>query len=429
MVEIAEIKDEDSLRGWLEGQSQEVSVWMARRAALRVLPVYWRWVAESQTAGKRDLTALPVLRFNLTSEVARTMPAPGIVRTIPTSTTESAALAAHRAANAAVRAADAAVRADAAYAADAAAAAALVALRTAADAIAADAAAAADAAVRAAGVTAGAAIWRCIGRDCRAVDGADAVQMAGSSLEALPLWHEAENPILPEWSAWKTALRRPEQELDWSFWIAWYDSVLEGKPLNADMLAEIAQINNADWGKGEAVVLPRIHDIWQRYQLKAQISELEKKLQEVAKVAEASARPAQRPAQMGDNQGPPLDDMPAAPAPEVTIIWEPLQAIKQQVEAEQPDEEVVRENAEKLKQIAIQIAKYIGGKADTFLEGFASESGKALGKALGVAVAAAAVAGVVAWYNAAAVEETPTLADDLLQFADDALKWANALPK
>ncbi|WP_296762985.1 hypothetical protein, partial [Sediminimonas sp.] len=76
MVEIADIKDEDSLRAWLEDQSREVSVWIASRAAARLLPVWWDAVLD--WAYEEDLTALPVLRSLLIASVAAVGPADDI---------------------------------------------------------------------------------------------------------------------------------------------------------------------------------------------------------------------------------------------------------------------------------------------------------------------------------------------------------------
>jgi ribosomal protein L13E len=53
--------------------------------------------------------------------------------------------------------------------------------------------------------------------------------------------------------------------VDWGFWVKWYDSVLDGKPLNGDMLVEIAEIKDEDWEKGEGVVNKLIQGITDKY--------------------------------------------------------------------------------------------------------------------------------------------------------------------
>ncbi len=82
MVEISEISDRDSLQEWLEAlpfdedEKHRIAGTIAHRAAMRVLPIYWRWVNASTYARGRDLTALPVLRAGLISGVASLAPTP-----------------------------------------------------------------------------------------------------------------------------------------------------------------------------------------------------------------------------------------------------------------------------------------------------------------------------------------------------------------
>ncbi|MGR3563817.1 MAG: hypothetical protein ACU0FH_13500 [Heliomarina sp.] len=69
MVEIADIKDRDSLQEWLEDRSREECIQIATRAALRVLPLFWEW-SLTEPAQKHRITALPVLRCLLISRLA-----------------------------------------------------------------------------------------------------------------------------------------------------------------------------------------------------------------------------------------------------------------------------------------------------------------------------------------------------------------------
>ena len=70
MSESVDIKDRESLKAWLKDQPHEVAVWIASRAAARVLPVWWDAVLTEDWARKRDLTATPIVR-SLRSEERR----------------------------------------------------------------------------------------------------------------------------------------------------------------------------------------------------------------------------------------------------------------------------------------------------------------------------------------------------------------------
>lgn len=65
MVEIAEIKDKDSLEAWLKGMPREFAATIATRAALRVLPFYWNWTVVSRHAKSQAVLMLSAFRCSL----------------------------------------------------------------------------------------------------------------------------------------------------------------------------------------------------------------------------------------------------------------------------------------------------------------------------------------------------------------------------
>ncbi|MDZ7708664.1 MAG: hypothetical protein U5K36_00005, partial [Roseovarius sp.] len=70
MVEIADIKDRDSLEAWLKDQPREVSVWIAASRCGGAGAADLVEAAPTEDwARERDLTALPVLRSLLMSSV------------------------------------------------------------------------------------------------------------------------------------------------------------------------------------------------------------------------------------------------------------------------------------------------------------------------------------------------------------------------
>lgn len=213
-----DIKDEESLRHWLEEwpesqgldekAARKVAVNIAHRAAMRVFPIAWEWYA-SAAARKLDLTALPVLRSSLMSGVASTCPTPEISR---------AADAAAFAANAAAFTADAA----AANAADA---------------------------------------WDQIVRDVALLE-------AGHDLSTNKLWAETpavwfqtvEDPML---EAWK---RAPDT---WRFWARWWTGATRAEPLNWDLQTKVALIEDEEWAQGPEHIARVIGGLRRSLQLNA----------------------------------------------------------------------------------------------------------------------------------------------------------------
>jgi hypothetical protein len=340
-----EIRDWESLGRWLRDRPREDVIWIAQRAALRVLPL---WVAEVSRPRKRrvDLTALPILRAILTSGVSRTYPAPEV--------TAAAAFAA----DAAV-----AARAAAAFAADAAAAADAAFAAAAADAAFAAAAAAAAAAFAAA--DADAAIWGVV-RD-------DSVSLRDGTAEDRPLW-----PAVPDWlplaqmrDTWAPATPGGD------FWMRWYQGFLDGKPLPWDLQRDIALIPDEGWQKGEAHVAGLIAIIEERHRLLGLVAELKERLREATSVG---ATDIASPSHRSHNQPPELIDAPIAFRESVTLIRITLDEAEAELAKPTPEPSTLRRIADTLTAAVKTAATYCGAKFDVFITKAVEEGGSAFGK-------------------------------------------------
>lgn len=270
MVEITDIKDRDSLRRWLEetGQSREVCVWLAHRAALRVLPVYWDWAVFGETSHKRELVACSILRSCLISRVAAVAPTHDIK--IATDAAYASAIASASAASA-TAAAYATAAADAAYAAATSTAA--TATAYAAD-VTAYSAAATDAADAYAYATDALkkGIWRSLRWDCTTFLETSHLLSAHSA----PLWSgdQSDGEL---WSDLRLRLQSADE--DWSFWITWYDHTLAGTETREGLLKRIALSDlpsdgtvrepedyDVFWEGTDAEVNARVNAIWAEWQ-------------------------------------------------------------------------------------------------------------------------------------------------------------------
>ena len=237
MVEF--LKRED-IENWLNDKPREVSVAIAARAALRVLPLMNR---ARKAENFESAILLPVFHGTAIPAFAGTWPNAGM------------AIAATRAA----RAADAVYAADAAYAARAVDAAyAAYAARAVDAAYAADAARAAYAAAYAARAAAddARAAYAAVSKDAaflvRFLDGD--LEQGLLELTRTPLWpdHDLSLPeeISKNWRALKTHLLSREDE-NWQVWTDWYEDRLNGfasrDPKMELEKARIERLTDEDW--------------------------------------------------------------------------------------------------------------------------------------------------------------------------------------
>lgn len=241
---VKKVSDRGSLERWLSGKPREVAVAIAVRAALRVFPCVI--IDEDHQISNVLGLAFITERALLVASVAPVSSTKKIGR-IPAfvATTSSANNYAAKAA------------ADAAFA---------VYVAIVADAASAAVANAATAYAYATGNSAADAFWIDVSNDLTAFEnGIDA-----KSVLEFPLWQNRWKPEIPlakQWTKiWKHLDAHP---LDWSFWIDWYQGILDGRPQNWEMLEEIALIDPEDWDKGAEHVNGLISGIQAQYLRKA----------------------------------------------------------------------------------------------------------------------------------------------------------------
>lgn len=259
-IAIEDIKDHESLIGWLEAfpetdqAKRQAAVFVAARAAARVLSLAWEFHLYQTAARKADFSALPILGSVLISGVAAKMPtldvrafADGVV--VGASMVSVEEFSVHSAAFAAVNVLYAAYNIDSAGI---------------------DAFLAAETAEAAANSVAAATIWNNIRKDCAQVEKHDDANRF--SVFAGGLWDGDENPLSQDWAKLKSKLGA-ETDVDWSFWINWYDDLLQGREPNWDMLHEVATSKAIDWKASSAEVNAAIGVIVDTYKPKADIAE------------------------------------------------------------------------------------------------------------------------------------------------------------
>lgn len=85
---------------------------------------------------------------------------------------------------------------------------------------------------------------------------------ANNPLNWGPLWQSTSLPegLLLSWRALHRQLK--DDEADWSFWIEWYEALLEGRPLSWELTQRIAlEVMEEEWDAGQATVAARIAEI------------------------------------------------------------------------------------------------------------------------------------------------------------------------
>ena len=354
----SDIKDEKSLRQWLETRPQADSGAIAHRAALRVAPI-WLAAMASDWAYNNKFTELTVLRLLL---------AAGVTGKYQNQKTKAITRSAF---SAAVQKFGFAVRAGSSYDAITAARssagfAARFAYAAAPDSfiLAVDAAFAASIAAR----SSAPAIWGVVKIDCNELEN-------GQQLDARDLWHNLPNSFQHEWS--ETRARWAISNSPYAFWLRWYEAALKGNSLNPELERDIALIPDADWEKGAEHVAVIIAQIEERHDLKAQVVALREQLTLIqAEAATAAHR--------SHNQPPELLDAAPELQRQITIIFDALDEAETELSQTAPAPSRLKRIGQALMDAIIAIAKYCGGIANKAIVAAAVAGGTAVG-GLGVA--------------------------------------------
>ncbi len=242
MVKADEIRDEESLQGWVQWRAPHEPVVISQRTVCRVLPLYGRAMRDGW-ALKNDLTSLPLQRLNLTGV------ATGLVHQLdrlPSPPPNSAAM--KKASNLARDAGEVLL----AIIPDVTLGAADIAFGARSDTnyMRGDVARVVDGTARAAEDADG--IWAQVREDARLLEAdADLLETSLWSTGAPGWFQKADREMRAIWEA----------DPAFIFWLRWWDGVVSGKPLPWSLQERVALISDEIWQQGPEAVAEAIREI------------------------------------------------------------------------------------------------------------------------------------------------------------------------
>ncbi len=361
MVKVSEIVDRDSLEAWLKSQPVELikpfSVKVASRASLRMLPDMWGSVQYRGGIKGKNRDPLPFLRCELNTFIEAVF---------PSQENRNAAKNAEKIASSILGAPMAETRIDAVLNVTNAV---LSAINDT------DKAAFFASCVGANfffGETAQAVVnkyfWSEIQADCETLS-------SGADRAIWPLWKNSRDPLNEYWGkirSWILSNSEVSGSVDWSFWINWYQDVLEGREPDWDMLYEIALIPDEDWEKGpEHINNEVIAGIVEKYRLRRDVQALRKELAAVHQTATA--------APMGHNNPPEGIEAEAEVVTQTEIIWAALEEAEEELSKPEPSPSVLKRVGTVILRAIAEVGKYGAKLGDVGLKATAATVGGGLG--------------------------------------------------
>ncbi|MCT4685167.1 MAG: hypothetical protein N4A39_15690 [Roseicyclus sp.] len=172
-----------------------------------------------------------------------------------------------------------------------------------------------------------------------------------------PLWPQSEPP--PEFSQAVEDFLNFSRHSDypWAFWTKWFCATMAGDPLPWDLQEKIALIPDETWDSGPEAVAEEIARIEAAFELRQRIAEVE-----ADQVSIADKRLG-----IGGNN-PPEEIADPETAQQVVILWESIAGLKEQVEAEEPDAERVAVLIERLGAALRTVIAWCGRKGDLIVD-------------------------------------------------------------
>lgn len=333
-VQVSEITDRTSFEAWLEevpeDRCYELAVALATRCALRVFPIWAGAEVEGTWNQGDDWKTLSLLHCLLASGVATKKAGPAI-RVVSGKLMHVAADIADSTRFTLGATSRYAAVADAAS--DVSRAAALPAEAS-----------------RSAALTADAVnLWSDLHKDIQELDGSD-------DLLSLPLWpEEVSSEIANAWSVGRSGM---QANPGYSFWIRWYEAILEGRPLTGtwqshwQLMQDIALIAPEDWDKGLEHVAGVIDLISQKHALQREVARTKRALENETFNAET----------LGKHRDNLPDDLPPARVvqyrAQLREVLQELEAVEAALEPPVPDVEVLEEATGRLRAAWAKIKRY-----------------------------------------------------------------------